>query len=60
MAYDLPAPTADAVVGGIALTVRHHVADGDVPGLWNVLPDLVYFALVPYLGPRRASALAVD
>lgn len=60
VAYELPAPTSDAVVGGIALTVQHHVAGGDIPGLWNVLPGLVYFALVPYLGPRRASALAVD
>ncbi len=57
-AHELPAPTSDAVVGGIALTVQHQVADGDILGLWNVLPDLVYFALVPYLGPRRASAFA--
>jgi AcrR family transcriptional regulator len=57
-AHDLPAPTSDAVVGGIALTVQHQVADGNIPGLWNVLPDLVYFALVPYLGPQRASAFA--
>lgn len=59
VAHDLPAPTSDAVVGGIALTVQHQVADGDILGLWNMLPDLVYFALVPYLGPRGASALAV-
>jgi AcrR family transcriptional regulator len=58
--HDLPAPMSDAVVGGIALTVQHHVADGDVVGLWNVLPDLTYFALAPYLGPRRASALALN
>ncbi len=59
VAYDVPAPTSDAIVGGIALTIQHHVASGDIPGLSNLLPDLVYFALVPYLGHRRASALAV-
>jgi AcrR family transcriptional regulator len=60
VSYDLPEPMSDAVVGGIALTVQHHVAAGDVMGLWSVLPDLTYFALVPYLGPRRASALALN
>ena len=59
VSFDLPAPTADAIVGGIALTVQRQVAEGDIPGLWALLPDLVYFALVPYLGHRRASALAV-
>ncbi len=58
VSYELPAPTSDAVVGGIALTVQRQVADGDIQGLWKVLPDLVYFALVPYLGHRRASALS--
>ncbi len=58
VSYELPGPTADAVVGGIALTVQRQVADGDIQGLWSVLPDLVYFALVPYLGHRRASALS--
>lgn len=60
VSYELPGPTSDAVVGGIALTVQRQVADGDIQGLWNVLPDLVYFALVPYLGHRRASALSAD
>jgi AcrR family transcriptional regulator len=60
VSFDLPEPMSDAVVGGIALTVQHHVADGEVVELWNVLPDLTYFALVPYLGPRRASALALN
>ncbi len=59
VAYDVPAPTSDAIVGGIAVTIQHHVAAGDIPGLSNLLPDLVYFALVPYLGHRRAAALAV-
>ena len=57
--HDLPAPTSDAVVGGIALTVRHRVSDGDILSLADLLPDLTYFALVPYLGHRRASAVAV-
>jgi AcrR family transcriptional regulator len=59
VAHDVPAPTSDAIVGGIAQTVQHHVASGDIAGLSNLLPDLVYFALVPYLGHRRAAALAV-
>jgi len=59
VAHDLPAPMADAVVGGIALTVQRRVADGEgEDGLGDLLPDLVYFALVPYLGHRRAYALA--
>lgn len=58
--HELPRPTADAVVGGIALTVQNRVAvaEGDLSSLDDLLPDLVYFALVPYVGPRRACALA--
>ena len=59
--HDLPAPMSDAVVGGIALTVQRRVADGDgSDGVGDLLPDLVYFALVPYLGHRRAYALAAS
>jgi AcrR family transcriptional regulator len=54
----LPESTEDSLLGGlIALTARSLLA-GDEDSLERLLPDLVDFALSPYLGPARAKELA--
>jgi AcrR family transcriptional regulator len=54
----LPQSTEDSLLGGlIALTARSLLA-GEEGSLRRLLPDLVDFALSPYLGPARAKELA--
>jgi AcrR family transcriptional regulator len=54
----LPESTEDSILGGlIALTARSILA-GDRDSLEELLPDLIDFALSPYLGPERAKELA--
>jgi len=54
----LPESTEDSLLGGlIALTARSLLA-GEEGSLEQLLPDLVDFALSPYLGPARAKELA--
>ena len=56
----LPESTEDSLLGGlIALTARSILA-GDDDSLEQLLPDLVDFALSPYLGPVRAKELASE
>lgn len=50
--------TEDAIVGGmVSLATRSILADGPEK-LPDLLPDIVDFALTPYLGARRAAKLA--
>lgn len=48
---------AQAVIGGLYETVYGYIRDGHIDQLPEVMPDLLYCALVPYLG--HAGALAV-
>ena len=54
----LPPQTAEAVVGGIAAILHRRALEGHTAELPALLPDLLYFALMPYLGHRRALAAA--
>jgi AcrR family transcriptional regulator len=54
----LPPQTSEAVVGGIAAILHRRVLEGHTAELPGLLPDLLYFALMPYLGHRRALAAA--
>ena len=45
-----------AVVGGLYEALYSQILDGDVQSLPDLVPDLIYCALVPYLGHRRAIA----
>jgi AcrR family transcriptional regulator len=54
----LPPQTSEAVVGGIAAIVHRRVLEGHTAELPALLPDLLYFALMPYLGHHRALAAA--
>ena len=54
----LPPQTSEAVVGGIASILHRRVLEERTPELPRLLGDLVYFALVPYLGHHRAMTVA--
>ena len=54
----LPSQTSAAVVGGITSIVHRRVLEGHTAELPALLPDLLYFALIPYLGHERAIAAA--
>jgi AcrR family transcriptional regulator len=49
---------AQAVIGGVYETLYTSTVEGHVDALSGLLPDLVYCALVPYLG--HAAALAAS
>lgn len=54
----LPETTEDAIVGGMTLLIGRRVAAGRAEKLEELLPDLVMFALTPYLGPVEAERVA--
>jgi AcrR family transcriptional regulator len=54
-----PAPspgTAALIVGGIETLVRRHLEWGEPEDVWELLPQLLHFAVLPYLGPEAAQA----
>jgi AcrR family transcriptional regulator len=55
---DLPPQTSEAIVGGIASIVHHRVLAGETATLPSLLPDLLCFALLPYLGQERALSVS--
>jgi AcrR family transcriptional regulator len=50
--------TEDAILGGIVSLATRSIIAGDTENLPKLLPDLVDFALSPYLGAERAAALS--
>jgi AcrR family transcriptional regulator len=54
----LPPQISAAVVGGIASIVHRQVLEGHTAELAALLGDLLYFALLPYLGHDRALSAA--
>lgn len=59
-AGSLPPSTEDSLAGGIVSLAGRRVLAGDTAQLPRVLPDLIEFALSPYLGSARAAELAAD
>jgi AcrR family transcriptional regulator len=51
-----PSLTAETVVGGIYEVVYTRVLRGEIRDLPDLLPDLTYSSLLPYLGPGAAAA----
>jgi AcrR family transcriptional regulator len=49
---------APAVVGGLYEALYSQILENDIESLPESVPDLVYCALVPYLGHRRAIAVS--
>jgi AcrR family transcriptional regulator len=56
----LPPQTSEAIVGGIAAIIHRHVFEDRTAELPDLLPDLLFFALMPYLGQHWALAVAGD
>jgi AcrR family transcriptional regulator len=56
----LPPTTEDAIVGGMALLIARRVSAGQAEQLEELLPDLVLFALTPYLGAAEAERIAAS
>jgi AcrR family transcriptional regulator len=50
-----PSLTAETIVGGIYEVVYTRVLRGEIRDLPDLLPDLTYSALLPYLGPAAAA-----
>jgi AcrR family transcriptional regulator len=53
---DPPELTAETIVGGIYEVIYTRVVRGDIRDLPELLPDLVWSALLPYAGPEAALA----
>jgi AcrR family transcriptional regulator len=56
----LPESTEDSLLGGLLTLASRAVLAGDAESLEALLPDLVEFALSPYLGPEVAKRLAAE
>jgi AcrR family transcriptional regulator len=54
----LSAQTSEGIVGGIAAIIYRRVLEENTAELSALLPDLIYFALMPYLGHEDALATA--
>jgi AcrR family transcriptional regulator len=56
----LPESTEDSLLGGILSLATRSILAGENERLPTLLPDLVEFALSPYLGAERAAELAAQ
>ena len=55
-----PAVTAEAVAGGIWQVLHGYIERGATEALPAAAPQLTYFALAPFVGAPRATAVALD
>jgi AcrR family transcriptional regulator len=53
-----PPTAAKAALGGPEALIRREIAEGRARELPRLLPDLIYSALVPFLGQREALRIA--
>jgi len=51
---DLPETLEEAIIGGVFWIVYQRLAAGEVAAIPDLLPELVEFALTPYLGAEAA------
>jgi AcrR family transcriptional regulator len=56
----LPTSTEDSLLGGIISLITRSILAGETSSLPRLLPDLVEFALSPYLGIDGAKRLAAE
>jgi AcrR family transcriptional regulator len=55
-ALEPPALTGETIVGGIYEVVYARIVAGEIRSLPRLLPDLLYSALLPYVGQEAAAA----
>lgn len=53
---DAPAISAEAVVAGILAVLHARLAAGQSESFIDLLPELMYLAVLPYFGPEEAAA----
>jgi AcrR family transcriptional regulator len=56
---DLPETLEEAVIGGIFWIVYQRLVSGNMDEIPGLLPEIVEFSLVPYLGPEAAREVAL-
>lgn len=55
---DLPETLEEAIIGGVFWIVYQRLAAGEVSAIPGLLPELIEFALTPYLGAETAREVA--
>ncbi|HLH14452.1 MAG TPA: hypothetical protein VKV16_06650, partial [Solirubrobacteraceae bacterium] len=55
----VPAIAGEAIAGGIWQVLHHYIENDCVAALPDTLPQLVYFTLTPFVGPRAARDYAL-
>jgi AcrR family transcriptional regulator len=50
-----PAIAAEGVVSGMFTVIHSRLAAGEDSGFRELMPDLMYFAILPYFGPEAAG-----
>jgi hypothetical protein len=56
---ELPPIVAEAIVGGIWQVLHHYIERDRTEELCDAAPQLVYFALTPFLGAEEAASIAL-
>jgi AcrR family transcriptional regulator len=54
----VPAIAAEAIAGGVWQILHHYIESKRIDELCGTVPQLIYFALTPFLGPEDAAAYA--
>jgi AcrR family transcriptional regulator len=57
---EMPESLDEAVIGGVFWIVHQRLAVSEGTSILDLLPELIEFALAPYLGPGAARQLAAD
>ena len=57
---DLPETLEEAIIGGVFWIVYQRLAVGEVTAIPELLPELIEFALAPYLGAETAREVATS
>lgn len=57
---DLPETLEEAIIGGVFWIVYQRLAAGEVSAIPKLLPELIEFALTPYLGAEAARQVATS
>jgi AcrR family transcriptional regulator len=55
---EVPSVAAEAITGGVWQVFHHYIENDCLAELPGAAPQLTYFALTPFLGPRRAAQAA--
>ncbi len=57
---ELPDELEDLIIGGLVWMVHQRLLRNEIDELPDLLPTMIEFALVPYMGEKRAAAVAAQ